>query len=220
MSHLDDSLDEQDEVMSYVSTTFSEVDAQSLSPAQVPGTPKLPVAENLSTSKEWRHPKFYWSDFVDIQVESMLYRVPRAVLQQSEILESNLDADKASSALYVNGITAQEMEAFLDVSDAREVTGDNQFTFEQWAGALATADRLGIPRIRSYATKRLTDSLNQLDPFDCIDVATKYRVDEWLFQPFLRICERLEPLSSAEILRLGSERAGAVCRVREKLFTH
>ncbi|KAG8909967.1 hypothetical protein FRC01_006620, partial [Tulasnella sp. 417] len=222
MSHLDDSLDELDEVMSYVSTTFSEVDAPSLSPGQCPGTPKLPVGENVlveEAKKEWRHPKFYLSDFVDIQVESMLYRVPRALMQQSDILKSNLPTNQSSS-LYVSDITAQEMEAFLDVWDARAITGDEHFTFEQWAGALVTADRLKIPRIRSYVTQRLQDSLNQLDPFDCIDVATKYRVHEWLFQPFLRICERAESLSPVEVLRLGSERSSAVCRVREKLSAH
>ncbi|KIO33126.1 hypothetical protein M407DRAFT_17991 [Tulasnella calospora MUT 4182] len=223
MSHFDDSLDELDEAMSYVSTTFSEADAQSLSPDRCPSTPKLPVGKNLLTgeaNKEWKHPKFYLSDFVDTQVESMLYRVPRAVMQQSEIFKSNLPTDKSSNSLYVSGITAQEMEAFLDVSDARVVTGDDKFTFEQWAGALATAIRLGISRIRKYATQRLQESLDQLDPFDCIDVATKYRVHKWLFRPFLRICERPEPLSPAEMLRLGLERASAVFRVREKLSVY
>ncbi|KIO17516.1 hypothetical protein M407DRAFT_32816 [Tulasnella calospora MUT 4182] len=223
MSHFDDSLDELDEVMSYVSTTFSEADAQSLSPRLCSGTPKLPAGETLlsgEVNKEWRHPKFYWSDFVDIQVESMLYRVPRAVMQQSENFKTNLSTNKSPSSLYVDGITTQEMEAFLDVSDARLVTGDDRFTFEQWAGALATANRLGIPRIRSYVTQRLQGALNHLDPFDCIDVATKYRVHEWLLQPFIRICERQDPLSPAEVSRLGTERTSAVCRIREKLFAH
>ncbi|KIO17515.1 hypothetical protein M407DRAFT_32815 [Tulasnella calospora MUT 4182] len=221
MSHFDDSLDELDEVMSYVSTTFSEADAQCLSPDRCPGTPKLPVGEITGeANKEWKHPKFHFSDFVDIQVESMLYRVPRAVMQESEGFRSNLPTNKSSSSLYVSGITTQEMEAFLDVSDAREVTGDDKFTFEQWAGALATANRLEIPRIRSYVTRRLQDSLSQLDPFDCIDIAIKYRVHEWLVQPSIRICERPEPLSPAEVLRLGSERTSAVCRVREKLSVY
>lgn len=67
---------------------------------------------------------------------------------------------------------------------------------------------------------RLQNALSSLNPFDCIDTALKYRVQEWLFHPFLRICERQEPLSSAEILRLGSERSSAVGRVREKLSAH
>ncbi|KAG9042599.1 hypothetical protein FS837_010657 [Tulasnella sp. UAMH 9824] len=187
------------------------------------GTPKLPARESLFTgeaNKEWRHPKFFLSDFVDIQVESMLYRVPGALMQQSEIFKSSLPTSESSSSLYVNEITTQEMETFLDVADARLVIGDDQFTFEQWAGALATANRLGTRRIRDYIVQRLEGHLNRLDPFDCIDVATKYRVHEWLFQPFIRICERQEPLSPAEVLRLGSERTSAVCRVREQLLAH
>lgn len=100
------------------------------------------------------------------------------------------------------------------------MTGDDHFTFEQWAGALAVANRMAIPRIRTYAIQRLQDALNRLDPFDCIDVADKYRVHEWLFQPFLRICERPEPLTPPEVLRLGPERSSAVGRVREKLLAH
>lgn len=100
------------------------------------------------------------------------------------------------------------------------MTGDDHFTFEQWAGTLAVANRMAIPRIRNYAIQRLQDALNRLNPFDCIDVADKYRVHEWLFQPFLRICERPEPLTPPEILRLGPERSSAVGRVREKLSAH
>ncbi|KAG8930281.1 hypothetical protein FRC01_002983, partial [Tulasnella sp. 417] len=109
---------------------------------------------------------------------------------------------------------------FLDVSDARFVTGDAHFTFEQWAGALAVANRLVVPQIRQYVIHRLQNALSSLDPFDCIDTALRYHVEQWLFQPVLRICERQEPLSPAEILRLGPERSSSVCRVREKLLAH
>lgn len=100
----------------------------------------------------------------------------------------------------------------------RLVIGDGHFTFKQWAGALAAANRLAIPRIREYVSQRLTGGLDRLDPFDCVDAALQYREHEWLFEPFLRICERPEALSPAEILRLGPERSGAVGRVREKLL--
>ncbi|KIO18396.1 hypothetical protein M407DRAFT_31946 [Tulasnella calospora MUT 4182] len=151
-------------------------------------------------------------------VEHTLYHVPRALIQQSETYKDQIPHDDAGDALYVDGISTVEMEAFLDVSDARLVTGDDCFTFEQWAGALAVANRLVVPQIRNYVIRRLQDALGRLNPFDCVDVALKYRVQEWLFRPFLRICERREPLSSAEIVRLGSERSSAVGRVREKLL--
>ncbi|KAG8940999.1 hypothetical protein FRC04_004855, partial [Tulasnella sp. 424] len=222
MSHLDFSEDDLIDAMSTIST-ISEVDSRSLSPCPCPATPKLPAdetAQGADAVREWKHPKFYWSDFVDIQVEGTLYRVPRVMMQQSETFKSNLSTENSVGALYVDGITTQEMEAFLDVSDARLVTGDDHFTFEQWAGALAVANRMAIPRIRNHVIQRLQDALNRLDPFDCIDVADKYRVHEWLFQPFLRICERPEPLTPPEVLRLGPERSSAVGRVREKLLVH
>ncbi|KAG8926577.1 hypothetical protein FRC00_002777 [Tulasnella sp. 408] len=223
MSDYDDSYSEPDEVMSYVSTTFSEADVRSLSTGPGLGTLTSPVGQYPvpgEANKGQKHPKYYLSNFVNIQVKNMLYRVPHTILQQSEIFGTNLHKYEASGALDVKGITTQEMEAFLDVSDARLVTGDDHFTLEQWLGAVATADRLGIPRIRNYAAGKAQPALNRLDPFECIDVATKYRVYGWLLQPYARICERPESLSPAEMARLGLERASAVCRVREKLFTY
>ncbi|KAG8916585.1 hypothetical protein FRC01_002976 [Tulasnella sp. 417] len=108
----------------------------------------------------------------------------------------------------------------LELHPHRLVTGDAHFTFEQWAGALAVANRLVVPQIRQYVIHRLQNALSSLDPFDCIDTALRYHVEQWLFQPVLRICERQEPLSPAEILRLGPERSSAVCRAREKLLAH
>lgn len=70
MSHLDFSEDDLIDAMSTVSTT-SEVESRNQSPCPCPSTPKLPVDEITpvaDAAKEWRHPKFYWSDFVDIQV--------------------------------------------------------------------------------------------------------------------------------------------------------
>ncbi|KAG8927354.1 hypothetical protein FRC00_002139 [Tulasnella sp. 408] len=225
MSHLDFSEDDLIEAMSSISPTGSDVDSQSLvpkSPTRHP-TPS-PTTESINAVAEemveLRHSKFHFSRFVTVQVESTLYRVPRPLMEHSETYKDQIPPPDSEDALYVDGISTREMEAFLDLSDSRLVTGDDHFTFEQWAGALAVANRLGVSQIRKHVIHRLQKALSSLDPFDCIDAALKYRVQDWLFHPVLRICERQEPLSSAEILRLGSERSSAVGRVREKLLAH
>lgn len=74
MSHLDFSEDDLIDAMSTIST-ISEVDSRSLSPCPCPATPKLPADETTQGAdavREWKHPKFYWSDFVDIQVMPLI----------------------------------------------------------------------------------------------------------------------------------------------------
>ncbi|KIO18400.1 hypothetical protein M407DRAFT_31950 [Tulasnella calospora MUT 4182] len=225
MSHLDFCEGDLVDATSPISPTASEVVPQSLVFKSLtrPPTPNL-LADSTNPLNEGieflKHPKLHFSCFVVVQVESALYRVPRALIQHSETYKDQVPQEDSDDALYVDGISTGEMEAFLDVWEARLVIGDGHFSFEQWAGALAVANRLVVPQIRKYAIHRLQDALSRLDPFDCIDAALKHCVQEWLFHPFLRICERQEPLSPAEILRLGSERSSAVGRVREKLLSH
>ncbi|KAG8899426.1 hypothetical protein FRC01_010556, partial [Tulasnella sp. 417] len=124
MSHLDFSEDDLVDAMSTFSPTSSEVDAQSLavkSPTR-PSTPKPPVDLSSPATEEigeLRHAKFHISRFVVIQVESTLYRVPRALIENSEAYKDQIPPDETDGTLYVDGISTGEMEAFLDVSDAR-----------------------------------------------------------------------------------------------------
>ncbi|KAG8999927.1 hypothetical protein FRB90_011913 [Tulasnella sp. 427] len=163
------------DVMSSVSTTFSDS-----SPS--PATPKL-------------QPDDSFSGFQEVEgVGDALYRVPRTLIQHAEALKL-LPVDRASGALCLHNITPKEMEAFLDVADARLLTGDNHYTSDQWVGALAVANPLGISQVRNYAIPKLQESPDRLDPFARIGLADKYRVDEWMAQPVVSICERLDPLS-------------------------
>ncbi|KAG8985642.1 hypothetical protein FRB90_004559, partial [Tulasnella sp. 427] len=152
-------------------------------------------------------------------VGDALYRVPRTLIQHAEALKL-LPVDRANGALCLYNITPKEMEAFLDVADAQLIVGDSHYTSDQWVGALAVANPLGISQVRKYAIPKLQESLDRLDPFARIDLADKYRVDEWMAQPVLSICERPETLTEAEVLRLGTERVCAISRVREKRLAH
>lgn len=100
----------------------------------------------------------------------------------------------------------------------RLVSGDKNLTFQQWVSALSIADHLQLAHIRSYAAKSVEDGLLRLDPFECIEVAERHRTQEWLLQPFRRICERAKPLSPSEMTRLGFDRASAVAEARENLM--
>ncbi|KAG8911959.1 hypothetical protein FRC01_005377, partial [Tulasnella sp. 417] len=141
-----------------------------------------------------------------------------SALIESSILREKLETLKGGECLNLEGVSYPEVQAFLEVADARLVSGDKDFTFRQLVYALSVAEHLQLDHIRSYVAKSIEDGLTRLDPFECIEIADKRRTQEWLLQPFRRICQRVEPLSSSEMYRLGFDRASAVARARENLM--
>ncbi|KAG8944142.1 hypothetical protein FRC04_002180 [Tulasnella sp. 424] len=210
MSHLDVSQEELLDAMSSIIPIFTE-SVETASP------PLNPFPSFQNPTEGVKHPEFYFGDFIDVHVEHMVYSFPSALIESS-ILKRRVKGLKGNDRLVLEGMSPSKVQAFLEVADARLVSGDKHFKFQQWASALSAADHLKVAHIRTYIVKSMEDGLNRLDPFDCIDVAEGQRVQDWLLQPFRRICERPEPLSPSEMVRLGWERAGAVAKAREKLM--
>ncbi|KAG8944141.1 hypothetical protein FRC04_002179 [Tulasnella sp. 424] len=210
MSQLDFSEGEHLDAMSSISTTWTDSTGTA--------SPPLNPAASLQNSTEGKkHPTFYFSDFINVQVEHMVYSFPSALINSSNLKET-VKGLRGNEYLSLEGIPHHEVQAFLDVADARLVSGDQHFTFQQWASALSVANHLQVAEISTYVAKSIEDGLNRLDPFDCIQAAEIYRVQDWLLQPFRRICERRDPLSPSEMLLLGLDRAGAMARARENLM--
>ncbi|KAG8914274.1 hypothetical protein FRC00_000117 [Tulasnella sp. 408] len=177
----------------------------------------VPTASLQDSTEGERHRDFYFCDFIDVHVEHAVSSFPSALIESSN-LKDKLEKQEGSERLSLEDVSYPEVQAFLEVADARLVSGDKHFTFHQWAASLAVSSHLQIPHLRSYVVQSMKEGLNRLDPFDCIEVAEQRRVHQWLLPPFRRICERPEPLSSSEILRLGSDRASSVAKARESLM--
>lgn len=92
------------------------------------------------------------------------------------------------------------------------------FSFGQLAGALSLANHFNLNDLQTFIEPAIEEGLNRLDPFECIEAAELYKVQDWLLRPLCRICERYDSLSPSEMGRLGLERSSAVARVREKLI--
>ncbi|KAG8911960.1 hypothetical protein FRC01_005378 [Tulasnella sp. 417] len=164
-----------------------------------------------------KHRDFYFCDFIQVKAGDGICSFPSTLIESS-ILREKLETLKGNEFLNLEGFSYPEAHAFLEVADARLVSGDKHYTFQQWVSALSVANHLQLDNIRSYAAKSIEDGLLRLDPFECIEVAEKRRNREWLLIPFRRICQRPEPLSPSEILRLGLDRASAVSKARENLM--
>ncbi|KAG8930283.1 hypothetical protein FRC01_002985 [Tulasnella sp. 417] len=195
--------------MSSVSTPFTE-SAPTLSPV----TPTTSLQDCTEGDK---HGDFYFCNFIDVKTGDGICSFPSSLVESS-ILREKLHTPKESERLNLEGFSHSEVRAFLEVADARLVSGDKHYSFQQWVSALSVANHLQLDHIRFYAAKSIEDGLIRLDPFECIEVAEKHGTQEWLLQPFRRICQRPEPLSSSEILRLGLDRASAVSKARENLM--
>ncbi|KIO18806.1 hypothetical protein M407DRAFT_31520 [Tulasnella calospora MUT 4182] len=195
--------------MSSISTPFTE-SAPTLSPL-------VPITSFQASTEKERHCDFYFCNFIDVKAGHVICSFPSALIEAS-ILKEKLENLQGSELLSLEGVSYSEVQAFLEVADARRVSGDKDITIKQWVSALSVADYLQLAHIRSYVAKSIEDGLIRLDPFECIEVAERRRTQEWLLQPFRRICQRPQPLSPSEMSRLGFDRASAVAKARESLM--
>ncbi|KAG8930284.1 hypothetical protein FRC01_002986 [Tulasnella sp. 417] len=180
-------------------------------------SPLFPMVTLQDFQEGEKHRDFYFCNFIQVKAGDGICSFPSTLIESS-ILREKLETLKGNEFLNLEGFSYTEVHAFLEVADGRLVSGDKHYTFQQWVSALSVANHLQLDNIRSYAAKSIEDGLLRLDPFECIEVAEKRRNREWLLIPFRRICQRPEPLSPSEILRLGLDRASAVSKAREGLM--
>ncbi|KAG8898652.1 hypothetical protein FRB99_007240, partial [Tulasnella sp. 403] len=64
--------------------------------------------------------------------------------------------------------------------------------------------------IRSYVIKQIDDNFAHQDALDMIELALKCQVADWLHPSYVRLCDRVEPITALEGSRLGFERFAAI----------
>ncbi|KIO16657.1 hypothetical protein M407DRAFT_12705 [Tulasnella calospora MUT 4182] len=117
----------------------------------------------------------------------------------------------------LEGITATDMDGFLEVADTRIISGFPSYTLRQWAGAISVAEFLHFETIRTYAVEQLENALDRTDPISAIEFAREYPNRTWLLQSLARLCLRSQPLSLPEALRISTPFAIAVAAIREEI---
>ncbi|KIO31208.1 hypothetical protein M407DRAFT_5209 [Tulasnella calospora MUT 4182] len=117
----------------------------------------------------------------------------------------------------LEGITATDMDGFLEVADTRIISGSPSYTLRRWAGAISVAEFLHFETIRTYAVEQLENALDRTDPISAIEFAKEYPNRTWLLQSLARLCLRSQPLSLPEALRISTPFAIAVAAIREEI---
>ncbi|KAG8914373.1 hypothetical protein FRC00_014150 [Tulasnella sp. 408] len=211
----------EDDLLDALSTASTRADPTPTIPSPI----HSPIDSSLAPVQPMRSSRFYYSDMIEVHVRSgscATYSVPKALLPNSNpshpSSKATADTEIHGCPMILEGVSSTQMEAFLDVADTRIIAPKTNFSFEQLAGALFVAKHLNLDDLRTFIEPAIEDGLNHLDPFECIEAAELYKVQDWLLRPFCRICERYDSLSPSEMGRLGLERLSAVARVREKLI--
>ncbi|KAG8944129.1 hypothetical protein FRC04_002167 [Tulasnella sp. 424] len=119
-----------------------------------------------------------------VQAESVVYEVQREFLGPESVLGSR------HAPFHLQGITAAEMDGFLEVADAR--SSDLYF---QLASAVLVAEYLHFEALRAYAVQELENVLGELDPITCIEDVMKCHDKAWVLRPLSRLCLTKKPFS-------------------------
>ncbi|KDQ59110.1 hypothetical protein JAAARDRAFT_33840 [Jaapia argillacea MUCL 33604] len=185
---------------------------------QVPPPPSLePTLEDLGLTK---HEKYFFSDgSLDISVENTLFKVHLSFLSRDSVLfESALSQTKKCKGDFdivtLDGVKAIDFERFLGVIYPSRFDKNDASTFDEWSSILHLAAKWGYESIRSLAIREIFPLSS---PIDKIVLGRKYDIPDWLRDAYVAVCERREPISLEEAMRLGLEEVVKISKARHEL---
>ena len=81
---------------------------------------------------------------------------------------------------------------------------------------LSISTRLIFEKVRERAIKEITAQLDQIEPFELIELAIKFDVEQWLKPAYRRIVTRTNPITHAEAAKVPFPMAVMLMRSRER----
>ncbi|KAF8891870.1 hypothetical protein BD779DRAFT_153819 [Infundibulicybe gibba] len=163
-----------------------------------------------------------------IQVEQCLFKVPRFYLErESEVFRDmfqlpsigdNIHGLREEEPLRLDGISGEDFRQFLKVLYPVDDTTFSRLSLGQWASALKLADMWDMERVKTTAIKRMEILIPS--PAERIVLGRQYHVDEWVVQGFMKLIERVDPISIDDGRRIGFEWAFMIAAMRERCCAH
>ena len=87
-----------------------------------------------------------------------------------------------------------------------------------WKAMLSISTRLIFERVRERAIKEITARLDEIEPFELIQLAIMYDVEQWLKPAYRRIVTRSNLITHAEALKVPFHMAVMLMRSREQYW--
>ncbi|KAA1470541.1 hypothetical protein DENSPDRAFT_745708, partial [Dentipellis sp. KUC8613] len=109
-------------------------------------------------------------------------------------------------------VTRSEFDALLSILYPTHFHECELKTVEAWTSVLRLSTEWSFSSIRTLAIERL---LPIAAPIDKVILGRTYGIDAWLQPGFVALCDRLQPLTVDEAIRLGIRDAILITTVRE-----
>lgn len=180
-------------------------------------------------------------------MEGKLFKVPRKPFEdQSDVFKSmftlppghNAEVDGLTDdkPIHLDNIKKNDFRSFLQVlfpplvslslcrailrminrQIPRAYGEDVPLSETEWLAVLNLSNMWGFTRIRQAAIDKLQD--RDIDLVTKIEIAHKFDIREWLYNSYLTLGKREEPLTVDEGMRLGFDFALKMAQVRERLL--
>jgi hypothetical protein len=95
---------------------------------------------------------------------------------------------------------------------------DYAASLADWMAILSVSTRWTFQKVRERAIKEITARLDRVDPFEVIDLADKYNVEQWFKPAYRRIVTRDKLISHQEALKIPFHMVIMLMRSREQYW--
>ncbi|KAF8888852.1 hypothetical protein BD779DRAFT_1785670 [Infundibulicybe gibba] len=186
---------------------------------------------SLPVAAPTRHPKYYFEDETSIfLVEDRLFKVHRHFLKRdSDVFNWMFACPPAPSTqpegtcddkpIELAGVLCSDFESLLNFfydgmyySQPGRHPGKDELLH-----LLSVSSRYGFDGVRRCAIRWIESLEPPLDPIQCLHLAEKFDIREWLAKAYRDICQREAPLIEAEALKIGLRNTVLIAQAREKI---
>ncbi|TFY63239.1 hypothetical protein EVG20_g6399 [Dentipellis fragilis] len=209
------------------SSDFEEFDAQIIEThARAPETSNI----NLSSGEkgipfpvpapEPKHQRFYFEGGeATFLVQGTLYRIPHYFLLRDspyfqKLLNDSAKSVGSASPIPLDNVDCAEFDAILSILYPTDFHECELKTAEAWTAVLRLSTEWSFASVRKLAISRLQPFASAVDK---VVLGHKYGVEAWIRPGRVALCNRPEPLTWEEGLRLGFGDIMLITTVRERL---
>ncbi|TFK62675.1 hypothetical protein BDN72DRAFT_964397 [Pluteus cervinus] len=165
------------------------------------------------------HERFYLiDDFVVLEVESTLFRLPAFILRSNspklKLLIGNNQGPSTTRRIELKSVSVVDFERFLLVFLPAQV-GEYEIALPgEWASVLHVANVLDFPAIRKLAIDQLESVAS---PIDRIVLGRKYDFSKLVASGYVELCQRKAPITLLEGHSLGMSDVIDISSIRHHL---
>ncbi|QRV93148.1 The BTB (BR-C, ttk and bab)/POZ (Pox virus and Zinc finger) domain [Ceratobasidium sp. AG-Ba] len=185
------------------------------------------VTHSTTSRVKKEHPKFFFDNtLVVLEIEDTLFNVHKYQLMKSETFSdmfqaANRDPEEGScreKPIVLEGISALDFECLLTVLYATRFS-----TYQPTPEASLIIPAFRLANLWDFSDLRvylLPLAEKELSDVDKIVFAREFDIKEWLAPAHTRLCEREQPPTADEAMKLGVHSLLLITRVREESRLH